>query len=198
MTLYLSDDASTILNPYNAIDIPREWAKLTDIRDGGSSMGAQSAVEVQNTGPLFDSANFFPFNTTFPGSDGFENPLTTNPITALSLIQAAAGVGIIHPTSSGYDFDVTALMNSSGLSGHLEFDLIAPNLYGSVILPPQFLAAVGLFGFNPLDPQSTYEDFFFNGAQLTISAVPEPSMFYLLALGLFGMFMSRKWLRQNG
>lgn len=198
LTLFLSDDASTILNPFNAIDIPREWAQVSNIRDGGLNMVGSKFFEVEHTSPLFNLASVGPFNTVFPGSEGFENPLTTRPITNAALFAAATtGAGIIHPSAMSYDIDVTSFMNSVGLGGTLEFDLTALNLYGTVPLPPDFLAAVAPFGFNPLDPQTTFEDYLFKGAQLTVSAVPEPSMYFMLALGLFGMFMSRRWLHRN-
>lgn len=197
LTLFLSDDISTTLQGFNAIDIPREWAHVTNISDGASSMGPQAAVEVEQTNPLFDSANSFPFKTTFSGSDGFESPLTSYPITGPALVNAVLGLGLIQPSITGYSFDVTSLMNGFAPSGNLSFDLEALNLYDSASLPFVFVAAAAIFGFNTALPQTTYEDFIFTGAQLTISAVPEPSMFMLLILGLFSMFMSRKWLHRN-
>lgn len=197
LTLFLSDDISTTLQGFNAIDIPREWAHITNIRDGASSMGSQTAVEVEQTNPLFNSTNFFPFKTTFPGSDGFESPLTSYPITGSALVGAALGIGLIQPSIAEYSFDVTSLMNGFAPSGNLSFDLEALNLYDSASLPFVFVAAAAIFGFNTALPQTTYEDFIFTGAQLSVSAIPEPSMFVLLVLGLFGMFMSRKWLHRN-
>ena len=192
LTLFLSDDVSTTLKGFNAIDIPREWAQVKNISDGAFSTGSQAPVEVEQTNPLFDTANSFPFNSTFSGSDGYESPLTSNPITGAALIQAALGVGLVVPSVSGYTFDVTALMNNAGLSGNLSFDLMALNLYDPSGLPPAFVAAAALFGFSTTLVQTTYEDFLFTGAQLTVSAVPEPSMYMLLILGIFSMFMSRK------
>ncbi|SFD91271.1 PEP-CTERM sorting domain-containing protein [Nitrosomonas sp. Nm166] len=197
LTLFLSDDVSTTLKGFNAIDIPREWAQVTNISDGSSSLGSQAAVEVEQTNPLFDPANTFPFNTTFTGSDGFESPLTANPITVPALVGAAAGIGLIQPSVAGYNFDVTSLINVSAPSGNVFFDLVALNLYDPASLPLAFTSAAAIFGFNTALTQSTYEDFLFTGAQLTISAVPEPSMYMLLVLGLFGMFVMRKWLYYN-
>lgn len=192
LTLFLSDDISTTLKGFGAIDIPREWAQVTNVSDGAFNTGSHAPVEVEQTNPLFDTANSFPFNSTFSGSDGYESPLTSNPITGATLIQAALGVGLVVPSVSAYTFDVTALMNNAGLSGNLSFDLMALNLYDPSGLPPAFVAAAALFGFSTTLVQTTYEDFLFTGAQLTVSAVPEPSMYMLLILGLFSMLMSRK------
>jgi len=192
LTLFLSDDISTTLKGFGAIDIPREWAQVTNVSDGAFNAGLYAPVEVEQTNPLFDTANAFPFNSTFSGSDGFESPLTSNPITAAALIAAASGIGLVEPSVAAYTFDVTALMNNAGLSGNLSFDLVALNLYDPASLPPAFVAAAAIFGFSTALVQSTYEDFLFTGAQLTVSAVPEPSMYVLLILGLFSMLMSRK------
>ena len=197
LTLFLSDDISTTLKGFGAIDIPREWAQVTNISDGAFNTGSHSAVEVEQTNPLFDTANSFPFNTTFSGSDGFESPLTSNPISEAALIAAALGIGLVEPSVAAYTFDVTGLMNNAGLSGNLSFDLIALNLYDPASLPPAFVAAAAIFGFSTALVQTTYEDFLFTGAQLTVSAVPEPSMYALLILGLFSMFMSRKLFGRN-
>jgi hypothetical protein len=193
LTLFLSDDISTTLKGFGAIDIPREWAQVTNVNDGAFNTGSYAAVEVEQTNPLFDTANSFPFNTTFSGSDGFESPLTSNPISEAALIAAAAsGIGLLAPSVAAYSFDVTALMNNAGLSGNLSFDLMALNLYDPASLPPAFLAAAAIFGFNTALVQTTYEDFLFTSAQLTVSAVPEPSMFMLLILGIFSLLISRK------
>ncbi|MBX3617926.1 PEP-CTERM sorting domain-containing protein [Nitrosomonas sp.] len=198
LTLFLSDDISTTLKGFGAIDIPREWAQVTNISDGAFNTGSYAPVEVEQTNPLFDTANVFPFNSTFPGSDGFESPLTSNPITDIALIAAAAGIGLLAPSVAAYDFDITALMNNAGLSGNLSFDLMALNLYDPASLPPAFVAAAAIFGFDTALAQTTYEDFLFTGAQLTVSAVPEPSMYLLLILGLCGMLMSKKlFIRKN-
>lgn len=196
LTLYLSDDISTTLNGVGAIDLPREWAHVTDIRDGASSLGSQAAVEVETTNPFFDPSNVFPLNNVFSGSDGYESPLTANPITGPDLALGALGIGIISPSISGYSFDVTSLLNASS-TGVLAFDLVALDLYNTSLLPLQFVSLANLFGFDQQLAQTTYEDFLFTGAQLTVSAVPEPSMYLMLALGLFGMFMSRRWLHRN-
>jgi len=196
LTLLLSDDVSTTLNSVGAIDLPREWARVTDIRDGASSLGSQAAVEVETTNPFFDPANVFPLNSVFSGSDGYESPLTANPITGPDLVLAASGVGLISPSIAGYSFDVTSLLNASS-TGVLSFDLVALDLYNTSLLPAQFVALANLFGFNQQLAQTTYEDFLFTGAELRVSAVPEPSMYLMLALGLFGMFVSRKWAHRN-
>ncbi len=197
LTLFLSDDVSTTLKGFNAIDIPREWAQVTNISDGAFSTGSQAPVEVEQTNPLFDTANSFPFNSTFSGSDGFESPLASNPITAAALIQAALGIGLVEPSVAPYTFDVTALMNNTGLSGNLSFDLLALNLYDPASLPPAFVAAAAIFGFSTALVQTTYEDFLFTGAQLTVSAIPEPSMYLLLIVGIFSMLVSRKLFERN-
>jgi len=204
LTLFLSDDVSKTLGGFKAIDIPREWAQVTNIRDGASSLGPQAAVEVQKTNPLFSPVNVYPLNTVFPGSDGFESPLTSYPITTTALSKAALGVGIIKPSVSEYTFNVTSLMNSSP-TGVLSFDMVALNLFNAATLPPEFVAIAALFGVDLSIPQTTYEDFIFSKSRLTVSvnpsltvsAVPEPSMYLMLALGLFGMFMSRRWLHRN-
>jgi len=197
LTLFLSDDISTTLKGFGAIDIPREWAQVTNISDGAFNTGSHSAVEVEQTNPLFDKVNSFPFNSTFSGSDGFESPLTSNPISEVALIAAALGIGLIEPSVAAYTFDVTGLMNNAGLSGNLSFDLIALNLYDPASLPPAFVAAAAIFGFSTALAQTTYEDFLFTGAQLTVSAVPEPSMYMLLILGIFSLLMSRKLFARN-
>jgi len=196
LTLFLSDDVSTTLGGFNAIDIPREFAHVTNISDGASSLGLQAAVEVEQTNPFFDPVNVFPLNTVFPGSDGYESPLTTFPITAPALTAAALGHGLITPSISAYTFDVSSLMNISP-TGVLSFDMVALDLYDTTTLPPAFVVIGKLFGFDPGLIQTTHEDFLFTGAQLSVSAVPEPSMYLMLALGLFGMFMSRRWLHRN-
>ena len=196
LTLLLSDDVSTTLKGVGAIDLPREWALVTDIRDGASSLGPQAAVEVETTNPFFDPANVFPLNSVFAGSNGYESPLTANPITGADLGFAALGIGLISPSIAGYSFDVTSLLNASP-TGVLSFDLVALDLYNTSSLPPEFVALANLFGFNQTLAQTTYEDFLFTGAELTVSAVPEPSMYFMLALGLFGMFMSRRWFHRN-
>lgn len=198
LTLFLSDDISTTLKGYGAIDIPREWAQVANVSDGAFNTGSYSPVEVEQTNPLFDTANVFPFNSTFSGSDGFESPLTSNPITEAALVAATLGIGLVEPSVAAYNFDVTALMNNAGLSGNLSFDLMALNLYDPASMPIAFVAAAAIFGFDTALVQTTYEDFLFSGAQLTVSAVPEPSMYMLLILGIFSMLMSRKlFARKN-
>jgi len=198
LTLFLSDDVSTTLKGFNAIDIPREWAHVTDIRDGALSMGGQAAIEVESTNLLFDPLNAAPFNTIFSGSNGFESPIASSPISVAALVNASLGIGLVTPSTAGYSFDVTSLMNGLSPSGNLSFDLEALNLYDPAALPPAFVAAAAIFGFSTALVQTTYEDFIFHGAQLTVSAVPEPSMYMLLILGLFSMLMTRKlFVRKN-
>lgn len=196
LTLFLSDDVSTTFGGFNAIDIPREFAQVTNISNGVSSLGSQAAVEVEQTNPFFNSANVFPLNTVFTGSDGYESPLTTYPITPFALTAAGSGNGFITPSVSAYTFDVTSLMNSPS-TGVLSFDMVALNLYDPTTLPLSLVVISNLFGFNQSLAQSTHEDFLFTGAQLTVSAVPEPSMYMMFALGLFGMFVFRRRLHRD-
>lgn len=196
LSLVLSDDVSSTLSGFSAIDIPKEFARISNIRDGFTSLGTQSTAEVEQTGSLFDPTHIFPFDTPFPGNDGFENPLT-GPVTTVSILNALNGIGVITPSLANYfDIDVVSLIDTPTASGLLNFDLIAVNAFNPVNLPQAFLAAVAPFGFDPLSPQTIIEDFIFDHAELVVTfdsaSVSTPSIILLMLAGLLGMLSIRK------
>ncbi len=192
LSLVLSDDVSSTLAGFSAIDIPREFARINNIRDGFTTLGTQFTAEVESTGSLFSPTHVAPFDVPFPGGDGFENPLN-GPVTTASLIDASLGNGIITPSSAHYfDIDVISLIDTATASGLLTFDLFAVNAFNPVNLPTAFLTAVAPFGFDLSSPQTTFEDFIFDHAELVVNFVSAPSIILIMLAGLLGMLFIRK------
>ncbi|MGR9114453.1 MAG: PEP-CTERM sorting domain-containing protein [Gammaproteobacteria bacterium] len=181
LTLFLSDDVSSTFLPN--IDAPREWAQLMSVSAGASALSAADLPAAVEVDPQ-------PFQADDPLVAAAATQLGTDPAVLVSI---AANAGIenpaVLPSTSGYfDVDVTSLLNNSN-SGLLEFSLIALALYSDITdaTNPEALNFINAVNQSSIDSFPVNEDFLFDQAQLTVEFVPEPSLIWLLSIGLVGM-----------
>lgn len=198
LTFNLQDDKSSSLG--TAIDMPREWAKLTSVADGIHSLSTlPGSVEVDshplspaiiNAGlliqgkPQLSDANA---NTAanYANSIGAENFLAANAV----------------PTPANYfiDLDVSNLLIQSN-SGSLNFGLAVDAKYEDITYSAnplsQFQALKAFMG--AALPNSTIfmtEDYYLNHATLNVTyaaPVPVPSAVWLFGSALAGFIGFRR------
>ena len=194
LTFNLQDDKSASIS--TAIDMPREWAKLTSVTDGTHSLSTlPGSVEVEShpiTGAIINAGLMIQGKTQLSDGDAIIAANYANSIGAENFLAANAV-----PTAADYfiNMDVTNLLKQSN-SGVLNFNLAVDAMYANIAYPSaEFLAIKAFMG--AALPNSTIlmtEDYYLNHATLnvTYAPVPVPGAVWLFGSALAGLIGFRR------
>ncbi len=194
LTFNLQDDKSSSLS--TAIDMPREWAKLTSVADGTYSLSSlPGSVEVEShplTGALINAGLMIQGKPQISDENATIAANYANSIGAENFL-AADSV----PTPADYfiNMDVTNLLKESN-SGVLNFGLAVDVKYADIAYPSaQFDAIKAFMGIALANaPITMFEDYYLNGATLnvTYAPVPVPGAVWLFGSALAGLIGFRR------
>ncbi|MEY3760147.1 MAG: hypothetical protein RIR39_1638 [Pseudomonadota bacterium] len=197
LTFNLQDDKSA--NISTAIDMPREWAKLTSVADGIHSLSSlPGSVEIEShplTGAIINAGLMIQGKPQLSDANATIAANYANSIGAENFL-AADSV----PTPADYfiNMDVTNLLKDSN-SGVLNFGLAVDAKYADIAYstnPASQFQAIKAFMGAAL-PNSTIlmnEDYYLNHATLnvTYAPVPVPAAVWLFGSALAGLIGFRR------